>query len=182
MKKYVGLSLFFSLFVTILIVSSVTAQRTSQPTQADLVKNCNQAQNYLSGTLRLRDLRARVDRLQAYQYINQRVDGFVRRLERHDQPQATELRLTVTKLNSLINNFKSDYEMYDTAREQLASLRDCQDQPAVFARNLQTARGRLQTVEKDIQTIEDLLNKQVVKDLRTLETKLERERLGGKDE
>lgn len=161
--------------VVIAAVPIVTAQQTSRPTEAGLSRTCKQAQGHLQAVVRPRDLRARVDRLQAYQYITKRLDTFAQRLERHEQPHAQTIRNLTDEFSQTVDNFKEHYEYYDTARDSLATLQVCDQRPAEFAKRLAQARRRLAAVEQDAEAIDTLLAKDVPRVLSQLRQSLQPE-------
>lgn len=173
MKQYTRIALAVLLLCAVIaVVPAVRAQQTPAATESDLRRMCTQAQGYLQTTVRSRDIRTRVDRLQAYQYISKRLDTFIRRLERHEQPRAEEMRELTASLDRSIEDFKRHYEQYDVSRDRLAGLRNCQQQPAEFSKHLQRTRENLATVEKDTKTINDLLAKDLPRELRQLKQEL----------
>lgn len=143
---------------------AMTARALAQEpatTSASIETRCTNAQAYLNNTQRPRDLRARVDRLQAYRYIHQRLNSFVSRLERNNQPNAAELRAQLDTLNTTIEQFKIDYEAYDQARDQAAKIKNCQQQYQVFIQKLIDARNKRAAVNQDIEKIQTLLGVEV---------------------
>lgn len=150
------------LSVTILLFGvvspSVFAQEASQTPEQIVTERCQLAQKYLKESQRSRDLRARVDRLQAYRYIYQRLDMFTKRLERNSQPQATELRATLNELNKQIETFKSTYEQYDQARDAVSNLPNCRSNIVGFQAKLTTAREKRQEVAVAVVKTEEVLN------------------------
>jgi glutaredoxin 2 len=154
----------------VLIPIAVHAQTiVEQQTPAE---RCSLTQNYLKTIQKPRDLRARVDRLQAYRYIYQRLDVFVIRLEKNGQPQATELRSTLETYSDKTEAFKNDYERYDKAREDLANMKDCKNSIEKFQQQLQTTRELRQKVHEDIQNIQALLSPEITGQLEVLHEKL----------
>lgn len=117
-------------------------------------QQCTYSQEYLKTTLKPRDLRARVDRLQAYRYIYQRLDIFVGRLERNGQSGATDLRPLLNELSEKIDNFKNTYETYDGTREYIATYNNCKNDPGQFLKSVSTAREARQKVHATVDDIE----------------------------
>jgi hypothetical protein len=89
------------------------------PTRESIAQRCTYAQRYLNETLKPRDLKARVDRLQAYRYIYQRLDVFAARLERNNQQGAAEFRQSLDQFAKKTEAFKKNYEQYDSTSEIL---------------------------------------------------------------
>lgn len=125
------------------------------------VASCRRAQQYINNIQKPRDLRGRVDRLQAYRYIYQRLDGFVIRLERNNQFQAKEMRTSLDSLYKQINVFKDDYETYDEARDKVATFNDCQKNNQQFTDALQLARQKRQIVHDDITSLDATLTPKI---------------------
>lgn len=123
--------------------------------QQPLEKRCKVAQQYLKNVQRTNDLRARVDRLQAYQYINQRLDLFVTRLEKNSQPMADQLRSELDNMQEITDDFKRHYEAYDEARDQVVNLEDCSNKVARFQELLLAARDKRTAVYKDVVQIQN---------------------------
>lgn len=154
------------LLATVFLVPAVLwAQEAREATNTQIRQNCQLAQTHLRTVLRPHDLRARVDRLQVYQYAFRRLDIFVQRLERHQQPHAAELRQAAVKLQQQTDRFKRNYESYDTAREQLALLGDCSGNVHEFKRRLAAAREMLTAVQADIKAIDSTLQSDILEQL-----------------
>lgn len=111
----------------------------------------------MNDSLRRRDLRGRVDRLQAYRYMHERLDIYVARLEFNNQPGAAALRTSTTNLDAAITTFKDNYETYDKARDEVVSLQDCEGNYAEFRTRLNGARVKRQQVNASIESIDRLL-------------------------
>lgn len=158
MKKLLCTSLLAVL--AFLPTGSAVAQEASSSAASDqqIVDRCVLSQNYLSANLRRRDLRGRVDRLQAYRYMYQRLDVYVSRLEHNRQPEADNLRASADTFAQAIERFKRAYEQYDIARDGLTSLAGCAERPAEFRDSLATARQRRQTVHSEVIAIQALLS------------------------
>ena len=147
------------ILLLVTMVPAVFAQ--SQQTEVQQVQNperCYLAQNYIKNIQKPRDLRARVDRLQAYRYVFQRMEVFTRRLEINNQPQARELRKTLSELDIQIEKFKQDYEKYDQTREDITNIFSCQNNIAKFQLALEKLRTERSQVNKDVNNIKELLN------------------------
>lgn len=138
--------------------SAVVDQQTPE-------QRCGLTQSYLKTIQRPRDLRARVDRLQAYRYIYQRLEVFVVRLEKNDQPNAQQLRTQLDDLGRTTDTFRNDYEQYDQAREQLATMKDCHKSIEEFQRKLQVVRTQRQKVYEDIARIQTILSPEITTQL-----------------
>jgi hypothetical protein len=125
------------------------------------VVSCQRAQNYLKNIQKPRDLRGRVDRLQAYRYIYQRLNVFVIRLEKNDQYNARELRESLDTFNEQITVFKDDYELYDRARDDVSHIENCQKNNQQFTAALSSARQKRQLVHEDVLKLDMTLSPQV---------------------
>ena len=157
------------LFASILTVTNVSAQESAPQTTQELVtQRCQLAQNYIKDIQKPRDLRARVDRLQAYRYIYQRLDVFTKRLERNKQPEADNLRASLDDISKNIEQFKVNYEQYDAARESLTKVQNCRSNITSFQSKLETARNKRQAVNESIVSIEAILSPTVKGQLETL--------------
>lgn len=161
----------FSIIFICLLLALATPV-LAQENMASKADRCALAQSYLKNIQKPRDLRARVDRLQAYQYIYQRLDKFVIRLEKNNQPQAKELRAQLNQLNGLINNFKASYESYDQSRESVSKLQDCRNHMDELEQRLNEARLQRQAVYDSVQQIQTLLRPAVVEQLTILHQSL----------
>lgn len=159
-------------FLPVFIIGNVTYGQSQGVTDDVIAMNCQQAQAYLKNDLKNKDLKTRVDRLRAYQYIQKRIDHFVSRLERHRQPNATEMRLIVSQLDLAITSFKVNYEAYDAAREKLSNLNDCSSKVAEFRKLLDDARAQLKKVRQSTDSIETLINERFMTGLDQLEVAL----------
>ncbi|MFO0971100.1 MAG: hypothetical protein U0520_01980 [Candidatus Saccharimonadales bacterium] len=150
----------------VLHVARVSAQETEG--EADVPNRCVLAQNYLKNIQKPRDLRGRVDRLQAYRYIYQRMTNFVVRLERNNQPKAADMRANIDRLASLIEQFKNSYEQYDTAREAVVKVKDCRENAETFISALNEARAARAKVAEDIELLQSVLSPNIKTDLENL--------------
>ena len=157
----------------VIAVPQVFAQEANSTEPAGaVVERCMLAQNYIKNIQKPRDLKARVDRLQAYRYIYQRIDIFTRRLEKNNQPEASNLRATLNDFNKIIDSFKNDYESYDYAREQLTEIKNCRNNFAAFETALANARVKRSAVNEDITAIDTLLNPKLSSQMEILYQKL----------
>lgn len=168
--KRIFLTALTSLIVLSFGVPRVLAQQglTEYPDDAPVVQRCLLAQNYLKNIQKPRDLRARVDRLQAYRYIYQRMNVFVLRLERNDQPEASNLRASLDRLNQSIDEFKTDYETYDSSRELVVKQKNCSDDYSTFSTNIANMREDRAQVNRTVELIESILNPNIATQLDTL--------------
>jgi len=153
-------------FSSFSLVLQVSAQEDS-PTES-AADRCVMAQSYLKNIQKPRDLRARVDRLQAYQYISQRLTVFVERLERNNQPEAANLRANLERLNTSITLFKDDYETYDQTREAVVSVKDCRTNFEDFSTKLAVAREKRVAVSHDVELLQSILSTNVKSQLDSL--------------
>ncbi len=157
----------------LVFVPTLFAQEPQTQTNEELItERCALAQNYLDTIQKPRDLRTRVDRLQAYLYIYQRFDMFTARLERNTQPGAAQMRTTLNSLNRNIEAFKNNYESYDEAREAVVAEKDCRNNINEFQSKLQTARARRQAVHDTVVRIEKIFEPTITGQLDTLYTEL----------
>lgn len=167
--------------VSAIIAPTVLAQEPATQSVDELIaERCALTQQYLKDIQRPRDLRARVDRLQAYRYIFQRLDVFVKRLEKNQQPQAQELRTALNDFNKNIENFKTSYEQYDVARDTVVSVKNCKTNIADFQQQLAKAREKRQLVAESVIKTEEILKPTVHTQLESLhETLLRTSGSGG---
>lgn len=146
--------------------------RSTNAVEGNVAERCGLAQNYLKNIQRPKDLRARVDRMQAYQYIYQRLDVFTVRLEKNNQPLAEQFRAKLTALDANIDAFKDHYETYDAARESVVTLDSCGQDVGEFQKRLSKARQARQVVHDDIQKIQALYSPDILDQLRQLKQTL----------
>ncbi len=165
------LSLFIVIAALVALPRLVTAQ-TATVSQQTPAERCGLTQSYLKTIQKPRDLRARVDRLQAYRYIYQRLEVFVIRLEKNNQPDARELRAKLDEFGRATDSFKNDYEQYDQTRESLTNLKDCKNSIDQFQAKLQTVRIQRQKVYDDVARIGQILSPEITTQLDTLHEKL----------
>lgn len=154
-------------------VPSISRAQTATVDQQTPAQRCVLTQSYLQKIQKPQDLRARVDRLQAYRYIYQRIDVFVIRLEKNNQPNAKEMRTTLDQFNRATDAFKNDYEQYDQSREKLTTMKDCQNSIEKFQQDLQVLRTERAKLYQDILTIQDLLSPGISGQLETLQRDLQ---------
>lgn len=152
----------------LVVAPTIVRAQTATIDQQTPGERCGLAQSYLKNVQRPRDLRARVDRLQAYRYIYQRVEVFVIRLEKNSQPSAKELRAQLDELQRATDSFKNDYEQYDQSREELANMKDCQKEINQFQAKLQVTRAQRQKVYEDVARVQDILSPEITTQLQTL--------------
>lgn len=161
------------LFAALLIAA---APQVSAQTAAG--QHCDAAQYYLKNTQRSRDLRSRVDRLQTYQYVQKRLDDFVSRMERHNQPGHQTLRVEVDSYEKGIELFKQSYELYDHARDEVTSLKSCTDNPARFSEYLTKAREERASVRTAIKNI-DATHQAIIDQLKSIKLDVQAEEVAG---
>lgn len=168
--RFLILVIFGLSLLGVLHVARVSAQQPEGVT--DVENRCILAQNYLKNIQKPRDLRGRVDRLQAYRYIHQRMTNFVVRLERNNQPKAADMRANVDRLASLIEQFKNSYEQYDSARESVVKVKDCRVNTETFVTALNEARAARTKVAEDIELLQSVLSPNIKTDLESLHQQL----------
>lgn len=151
---------------------AVAQAADSSASDEQIIQRCRQSQAYLNSTVRRQDLRSRVDRLQAYRYMQQRLDVYVARLEFNNQPEADNLRASTTTLTNAITSFKSSYEAYDSARDEVANLDDCEGNYTEFRARLNAARAQRQQVNADIATLDSILKDTITPQLQTAATEI----------
>lgn len=158
----------------IVIIATVTAlpRSSSLYAQSPLEQRCRGVQGFLQNVQRGNDLRARVDRLQVYQYSNQRLDLFVTRLEKNGQPRAEQFRKELDSLEDSTDAFKRHYEAYDEARDAVSGLGDCSKKLPQFQQLLLTARDKRAVVYKDVVQIQNT-HSGLLQQLTELKTELE---------
>lgn len=159
-------------------VATVALAQSGDVITEQTAQRCALAQSYLQEIQKPRDLKARVDRLQAYRYIAERLDVYTRRLEKNGQPGAAELREQVTQLNKNVDDFKNSYESYDQAREVVSKLRDCRTNVAQFQQKLEIARQKRQAVDAAVNTIQAQLDPTIKGQLSTVYTTLASGQIG----
>lgn len=165
MKLYKSLLILVVLFSILLLPKNAFLQ--NRPSVA--AERCSLSQSYLKNIQRNRDLHARVDRLQAYQYIYQRMDVFVRRLERNNQTQSVEMRASLDQLKQQLEVFKKNYEQYDQAREAVATLGDCKTRLPEFQDKLGIARSKRSVLQEDLLQIQKILDTTIKNQLETIQ-------------
>jgi uncharacterized coiled-coil DUF342 family protein len=146
--------------------------KTNPLSAASEPSRCKIAQQNLNGNVRDRDLRTRVDRLQAYQYMHKKLDIFVQRLENNDQLMSAELRQQVDDLGNQIDQFKNDYEAYDSARDGVTEIVKCDKDTVKFDRAMQKARQARDVLHQDIIEIDQTLNSPIKNSITSLYTQL----------
>ena len=135
------------------------------PSRESISMRCGYAQRYMNETLKTRDLKARVDRLQAYRYIHQRLDVFASRLERNNQQGAVEFRQSVDQLARKTEVFKKNYEQYDSTRDIASNYENCQKSPDEFLDYVNATRISREAVAKVVSDIHTLLDTSIMRQL-----------------
>lgn len=156
MKKIQIIISIILVFTPIQIVFAQNAS-TEMPEIETVAQRCELSQRYLKDTLKPRDLRTRVNRLQAYQYIYQRLDILVVRLEHNHQVGSVELRTQMNEFSKSIDQFKSQYETYDLSREVVSKYKNCRQNPDEFLKKVDLMRQSRQKLNSDIKEIQDIL-------------------------
>ncbi len=165
MKRFLALitPIFFA--TSLIAIGVVVHAQSTEANQDAAAQRCERAQYYIKSNIQPRDLRTRVDRLQTYQYIYQRLDTFVKRLEHNQQPLTSELRAQLNTIRQSTDSFKTNYETYDNARDQVTKLSNCKENITEFQNRLADARMKRQKVNEDVVTLQ--------KDFSTTKTQLE---------
>jgi hypothetical protein len=138
---------------------------------------CEATQRYLKNIQKPRDVRTRVDRLQAYRYIYQRLDVFTRRVERNNQPNAKNLRANVDRFYDATEAFRLNYETYDDAREDVVLVEDCSENSEDFAERLRIAREKRSIIAQDVALLKSIIQTNIPEELEVLRQRLEGEEL-----
>jgi glutamyl-tRNA reductase len=160
------------LIATILLLPNTVFAQSSIIKQQSPADRCAISQNYLKDIQKPRDLRARVDRLQAYRYIHQRLTVFVVRLEKNSQPNAEKMRTAINSLAEAIEQFKDNYELYDGAREKLVTVKNCADNIEDFQDQLSKTRDARLKVSQDVVRVQELLSGDIMEYLKDLQQQL----------
>ena len=184
-KTYLSALVLILISGFLLVIFSIRGKISAQEqTDYSLSARCEVAQQKLAGPVRSRDLRTRVDRMQAYLYLYERLDIFTQRLENNDQPSAEQMRALTSELNVLINTFKNDYEVYDQARTAVATLKNCSQETEDFSASLEFARTTRSKVNEDVVAIHSLLRGPITTTMNELLTTLKSEEVaqGGSSE
>lgn len=134
---------------------------------------CEATQRYFRNIQKPRDVRTRVDRLQAYRYMHQRLDVFTRRIERNNQPNAKNLRADVDRLYDATEAFRLNYETYDDAREAVVKVEDCAANGDTFAEKLQIAREKRAIVAQDVALLKSIIQTNIPEQLQAVQQKIE---------
>ncbi|MCA9313464.1 hypothetical protein KDA08_04080 [Candidatus Saccharibacteria bacterium] len=159
------------IIISVIIPVQVLAQGevVSDSDNLDLVSSrCKDSQRYLNNTLRPRDIRVRVNRLQAYRYISKRMEVFTGRLESNSQEGASKMRGHLSTLNNQIDDFKNNYEAYDLLRDQVAKMQGCDSSPKEFMAKINQTRQARNQLNSDVQAIHDTLDKSIISDLKLM--------------
>lgn len=151
----------------VLITSAIVLapKANAVPSNEIISQRCAIAQGYASGELKQNDLRTRVNRLQIYEYIHQRLDILAKRLEYNQQDGAKQFRTALDDYLQKIELFKQRYEEYDAAREVFSGLPDCKENPTEFAKALSDMRQKRATLEKVTASINRFFNQEVTNQL-----------------
>lgn len=142
------------------------------PSDSIIEERCKQAQTYLQNTLRLNDLRGRVNRLQVYEYLYLQFEALSTRLENNNQPQAASFKKQTEAYRETVDSFIKNYENYDHDRDELAQLKDCQKNPVAFKKALVQMRVKRELVAKDIAKLQEHLTSEFPSQLTTLQESL----------
>lgn len=110
--------------------------------------------------------------MQAYQYMYQKLDIFVQRLENNDQPGVKDLRTKTNNLGTQIAKFRDDYETYDKNRDLVSKIDNCSKNKTSFDRALQNARDSRAVVHEDVVSLDDMLSGSIQNSIRDLYTEL----------
>lgn len=147
---------------------NIAATMESSATLDQVSLNCRFTQDYINDKIKSYDLRARVNRLQAYRYISKRLETFTRRLENNNQPGASTMRQNVDSLNKAIESFKQSYDEYDAARSELSELKDCSLQPEEFLQKLEAVRHKRASVNTEVKTIKTIINPDIINEVQNI--------------
>lgn len=138
-------------------VFSINHAQNQKLSESVVASRCENAQSYLNKDLRERDLRARVDRVRAYEYVYQELNALTLRLEKNEQYSAQNMRDKMAIFQGKINQLKTSYEQYDSSRDNLAKLSECASNPQKFSELLSLMRGERKKVEQQTATIRNFL-------------------------
>ncbi len=148
MKKFSSLllSLVVLILATIAILSPVVSAEDSVASSTyntdvaqKLTSRCGLIKDYLSQTARINDLAARQNKVRGWEYILRRLKESKSKYEKFEV-SFNELEATLEPLNQQLEQFKVDFETYDSAFQRLQSI-DCEKQPENFWSQLQTLRA-----------------------------------------
>lgn len=144
-----------SLLVAMLLAVAIFSMSANINAQANTT--CFNAQSYINNTLRDNDLRSRVDRLQLYEFMYSNLKTLSDRLDTNKQPQAAQMNKLVNRLRNKIDDFKSNYEAYDSARDRVGKLKNCNSNQADFESLLLNAQNKRGVVAKDVTSLHEIL-------------------------
>lgn len=164
--------LYYLIILVVGIVFLGSSQLTLAASRAETAEHCQKAQDYLQTTIKPRDIKGRVDRLQAYQYIYQELDGFARRLENNHQTGAKALRTELSTYDKLIERFKIDYEIYDQSRDATVRISNCQKNVDDFIIRLKATRDARAQLTDDITVLTKSINSGLLGQLKLIQKEL----------
>lgn len=156
----------------IIFVRGVVLAQAGPSETSNYAQQCQVAQGNLNSSVKNHDLRSRVYRVQAYQYIHQRLDIFTQRLENNNQAHAADLRTQTDQLQTDITTLTVDYEAYDSARDAVALLKDCRNNQLQFTKKLADMRTKRQKLNDDVVRIDSLLGTSIHADISDLYNQL----------
>ncbi len=122
-----------------LAIDAVSGSGYNSDIAQKIVGRCDLIKDYLTQTARINELAARQNKVRGWEYI-------LRQLESTGQSYAKlnvssdELKSGVTNLKKQLDQFKTDFEVYDGAFQKLNNI-DCVNQPEAFWNQLQNVRG-----------------------------------------
>ncbi|MCB9822926.1 hypothetical protein H6800_01470 [Candidatus Nomurabacteria bacterium] len=159
-------------FVVLFVILISLFLLPSKSRASSEISGCKIAQQNLGASIRSNDLRTRVNRMQAYQYMYQKLDIFVQRLENNGQPGAKDLRAKTDELGTQITKFRDDYEAYDKDRDKVTKIENCTKNSIAFDRALQNARNSRAVVHEDVVNLDEMLSGPIQNSIRNLYTEL----------
>ncbi len=78
------------------------------------------------------------------------------------------MRGHLSTLNSQIDYFKNNYDVYDLLRDQTAKMQDCDSSPKEFIVKIRQTRLARNQLNSDVQAIHDTLDKSILSDLKLM--------------
>lgn len=111
----------------------------TQETGNKLVTRCDLIKDYLSKTVRINELAARQNRVRGWEYVLRRLDSLGESYDKFNVNQS-ELSSNLSSLRQQLEQFKVDFEAYDSEFQRLLVV-NCKNDPQGFWRQLETVKS-----------------------------------------
>jgi inorganic triphosphatase YgiF len=125
-----------------------------------LKNSCKRVQNKL-GAITNRANAVYDNRVSLYDRLSEKLDSLLTRLDNNDQTDTTDLTAIIEELNSMVEAFLTDFDVYILSLQDAVDVVGCEDDPTSFHEFLETAKELRSSLKDQSKAISDYISKEL---------------------